>query len=68
MRSALGEVLMRPDAVLTGDGALHIGQSGIELMKRAFVTGITGQDGAYLAQHLLELGYEGSEDSAARAR
>ena len=49
---------MRPDAVLMGDGALHIGRSGIELMKRAFVTGITGQDGAYLAQHLLELGYE----------
>jgi GDPmannose 4,6-dehydratase len=27
-------------------------------MKRALVTGITGQDGAYLAQHLLEQGYE----------
>src|SRR4051812_42372026 len=27
-------------------------------MKRAFVTGITGQDGAYLAEHLLNLGYE----------
>lgn len=27
-------------------------------MTRALVTGITGQDGAYLAQHLLELGYE----------
>ena len=27
-------------------------------MKRAFVTGITGQDGAYLAEHLLALGYE----------
>ena len=27
-------------------------------MKKAFVTGITGQDGAYLAQFLLEKGYE----------
>lgn len=27
-------------------------------MKRALVTGITGQDGAYLAQHLLNQGYE----------
>lgn len=27
-------------------------------MKRAFVTGITGQDGAYLSQLLLEKGYE----------
>ncbi len=27
-------------------------------MKRAFITGITGQDGSYLAEHLLGLGYE----------
>ena len=27
-------------------------------MKRAFITGIAGQDGSYLAEHLLELGYE----------
>ncbi|MBV11443.1 GDP-mannose 4,6-dehydratase [Rubinisphaera sp.] len=27
-------------------------------MKRALITGITGQDGSYLAEHLLELGYE----------
>ena len=26
--------------------------------KRAFITGITGQDGAYLAKLLLEKGYE----------
>jgi len=26
--------------------------------KRALITGITGQDGAYLAEHLLDLGYE----------
>jgi GDPmannose 4,6-dehydratase len=28
------------------------------LSKRAIITGITGQDGSYLAEHLLELGYE----------
>lgn len=28
------------------------------MMKRAFITGITGQDGAYLAKLLLEKGYE----------
>ena len=27
-------------------------------MKKALVTGITGQDGAYLAQFLLDKGYE----------
>ncbi len=27
-------------------------------MKRAFITGVTGQDGAYLAEFLLEKGYE----------
>jgi GDPmannose 4,6-dehydratase len=42
--------------------------------KRALITGITGQDGSYLAEHLLELGYEvhgitrsaSAEDSANR--
>lgn len=27
-------------------------------IKKAFITGINGQDGSYLAEHLLELGYE----------
>lgn len=27
-------------------------------MKRALITGITGQDGSYLAEYLLEKGYE----------
>src|SRR6266496_1261791 len=27
-------------------------------MKRALITGIAGQDGSYLTEHLLELGYE----------
>lgn len=27
-------------------------------MKKAFITGINGQDGSYLAEHLLDLGYE----------
>ena len=29
-----------------------------ELMKKALITGITGQDGSYLAELLLEKGYE----------
>src|SRR5256885_5928527 len=28
------------------------------MTKRALITGITGQDGSYLAEHLLALGYE----------
>ena len=31
---------------------------GLHLMKKALITGITGQDGSYLAEHLLDLGYE----------
>jgi GDPmannose 4,6-dehydratase len=27
-------------------------------MKKAFITGINGQDGSYLAEYLLELGYK----------
>ena len=27
-------------------------------MKKAFITGIGGQDGSYLAEYLVELGYE----------
>ena len=27
-------------------------------MKKALITGVTGQDGAYLSQYLLGLGYE----------
>ena len=27
-------------------------------MKKAFITGITGQDGSYLSEHLLSMGYE----------
>ena len=29
----------------------------IEIMKKALITGITGQDGSYLAEFLLEKGY-----------
>src|SRR3989440_11565800 len=31
---------------------------GLQTMKRALITGVTGQDGSYLAEHLLEEGYE----------
>jgi GDPmannose 4,6-dehydratase len=30
----------------------------VQMAKRALITGITGQDGSYLAEHLLSLGYE----------
>src|SRR6185503_1456263 len=33
-------------------------QEGDALPKRALITGITGQDGSYLADYLLSLGYE----------
>ena len=33
-------------------------KNGRVQMKKAFITGIGGQDGSYLAQYLLELGYE----------
>jgi GDPmannose 4,6-dehydratase len=35
-----------------------IRQGEVPLTKRALITGITGQDGSYLAEHLLALGYE----------
>ena len=28
------------------------------MKKRAFITGVTGQDGSYLAEYLMEKGYE----------
>src|SRR5579864_3066324 len=31
---------------------------GIKILKRALITGITGQDGSYLAELLLQKGYE----------
>ena len=31
---------------------------GFNMKKKAFVTGITGQDGSYLAEFLLKKGYE----------
>ncbi len=34
----------------------HVGTAGEK--KRALITGITGQDGSYLAELLLEKGYE----------
>src|SRR3990167_36943 len=46
------------------DGVARLGQ-GVEafkrnksMTKRALITGVTGQDGAYLSKHLLDLGYE----------
>lgn len=36
----------------------RLGQTVGMATKRALITGITGQDGSYLAEHLLDLGYE----------
>ena len=33
-------------------------RKGVHKMKKALITGITGQDGSYLAEFLLEKGYE----------
>src|SRR5438132_11816036 len=35
-----------------------LGRNGASVMKKALITGITGQDGAYLAEFLLHKGYE----------
>src|SRR3954469_8556955 len=41
------------------EGTLPLGPPGdFSFMKRALITGITGQDGSYLAELLLEKGYE----------
>jgi GDPmannose 4,6-dehydratase len=37
---------------------MQIGADTMASMKRALITGITGQDGSYLAEQLLEKGYE----------
>ena len=39
-------------------GAVHRGDREIDGLKRALITGVTGQDGAYLARFLLGKGYE----------
>ena len=36
----------------------HTNENKTRKMKKALITGITGQDGAYLANHLLDLGYQ----------
>jgi len=37
-------------------------------MKKAFITGITGQDGSYLAEFLLAKGYDASTRQVHEAR
>src|SRR5882724_4157705 len=36
----------------------HVRNRGPIVMKKALITGISGQDGSYLAEYLLELGYQ----------
>ena len=41
------------------EGGTRIGRKRVaRLMKQALITGVTGQDGSYMAQQLLEKGYE----------
>ena len=37
---------------------MYVSQGAETRMKTAFITGVTGQDGAYLAQFLLTKGYK----------
>lgn len=39
-------------------GPRFFAEWGTRVMKKALITGITGQDGSYLAEYLLDLGYE----------
>src|SRR5688500_3599597 len=49
----------RPPAVQPSSRpAVQPTQPGARHMPRALITGITGQDGSYLAEHLLDKGYE----------
>lgn len=41
-----------------GRGLFFRGDLDVAAARRALITGITGQDGSYLAEYLLELGYE----------
>lgn len=43
---------------LISEPQAHSSQTRIDVAKKAFITGITGQDGSYLAELLLRKGYE----------
>src|SRR5215216_5836778 len=47
-----------PRAMGSGPGFARHSATGLNDMKRALITGVTGQDGAYLSQLLLDKGYE----------
>jgi GDP-mannose 4,6 dehydratase len=47
-----------PDAAISGSNVQPPRQTKPNSMKRALITGITGQDGSYLAEFLLQKGYE----------
>lgn len=38
--------------------SINLEYKGVRILKKALITGITGQDGSYLAEFLLEKGYE----------
>src|SRR5215203_6251575 len=57
--SALTTQVPQRIANLVFSHGLSVSRSGeVPLTRRALITGITGQDGSYLAEHLLEQGYE----------
>ncbi len=49
---------MRSGRLWRRGSAEHVAGDGVCGLKKALITGVTGQDGAYLAQFLLEKGYE----------
>jgi hypothetical protein len=60
--------LYRTDARLVDGELRYVTPNLLGLVERALITGITGQDGSYLAELLLDKGYEVTASSAARAR
>ncbi|MBL4680593.1 MAG: GDP-mannose 4,6-dehydratase, partial [Pseudomonadales bacterium] len=44
--------------LISHPATIHIFQRDTKLTKTALITGITGQDGSYLAEFLLEKGYD----------
>jgi GDPmannose 4,6-dehydratase len=50
--------IAREGLVLRGSGHCQATEDGMAEVRRALITGVTGQDGSYMAQQLLDMGYE----------
>src|SRR5579871_4499848 len=57
-RAAVAVCRSRRETATSGAQYGRLDRRGSEMAKRALITGITGQDGAYLAEFLLGKGYE----------